>query len=393
MVTETPADSSQSLFQCTYPGCGARYQRKGHRNRHMAQHSQQDRLSCPYCESTVTRNDLLRRHVRIYHPQEDPYPSRRAQRACASCHKKKERCDGGFPCNACRRKGIACSSAETNAPVERDTTEAAASNKSPAAIYFERNTQRYIDIYFKEFHPAWPFLYCSTFDLSTEPTVLVQSMVMLALWIKGDGDQKTAAVGLHERLCSVIYDQMDQWYIAEPSITWPMGTYQSILLQVIFALFQAKDNASFDLSLRFRLSPLPYRLLVALVQSCRRLEIFTYPKMLERHGPAAPISLMWVTLEEVKRFGLALYKACRMCCPEPVKGNAGDPRDELLTLGELNFCMPDSDEIWNAPDDTASIDLSHISQRTKVRDNGDPSGWVSHSWSVLHSAHFKFDWL
>jgi hypothetical protein len=172
-----------------------------------------------------------------------------------------------------------------------------------------------------------------------------------------------------------------------------MGTYQSILLQVIFALFQAKETVSFDLSLRLRLSALPYKLLIALVQSCRRLEVFTYPKMLEQHGPRAPISLLWVTLEEVKRFGLALYKACRMCCPESADETASDPKGDLLTLADLNFCMPDSDEIWNAPDDTASINLQQIAYRTRTRDNGDPSGWISQSWSVLHSVHFKFEWI
>jgi hypothetical protein len=172
-------------------------------------------------------SDLLRRHIRIYHPQKGPYPPRRVQKACSSCHKRKERCDGGFPCNACQRRGIACSSADGKALAERDVESEATASKRPLATdaaltrskskglfpepcssAFSCDTQVYIDIYFKIFHPAWPFLYCSSFDLATEPPILVQSMIMIVLWIDGDLVQKKAAINLHDKLCLAIHDQM-----------------------------------------------------------------------------------------------------------------------------------------------------------------------------------------
>lgn len=44
-----------------------------------------------------------------------------------------------------------------------------------------------------------------------------------------------------------------------------MATYQSVLLNIIIALFLAREDASVDLSLRCRLPDDKYELLVALV--------------------------------------------------------------------------------------------------------------------------------
>lgn len=37
----------------------------------------------------------------------------------------------------------------------------------------------YVEIYFHHFHPSWPFLHLSTFNPTTEPGVLVQSVMMV----------------------------------------------------------------------------------------------------------------------------------------------------------------------------------------------------------------------
>jgi hypothetical protein len=156
-------------------------------------------------------------------------PSSRAQRACNTCHKRKERCDGGFPCNACRQRDIAClprratGSPHTEYGIDTDATAsqrhpvintAPASPKSsmPDSTVSSSASQwaarEYIDIYFNVFHPVWPFLHQGTFDLTREPCILVQSMVMIGLWIKGGQDERNAAIDLHHKLCSAIHTQM-----------------------------------------------------------------------------------------------------------------------------------------------------------------------------------------
>ncbi|RJE25303.1 hypothetical protein PHISCL_02332 [Aspergillus sclerotialis] len=172
-----------------------------------------------------------------------------------------------------------------------------------------------------------------------------------------------------------------------------MATYQSILLHLIFALLRGKEKA-FDLSLRYRIQPDEHELLVALVQSCRRLGMLSYPNILAHHEITAPLALVWVSVEEIKRFGLALYKVCRMCSrPESLRRNDKSLGSELLTLSDLNFCMPDSDELWNAPGDAESGTIRRVASHTNLRDNGNPDAWISRASCLLYDEHVDFDWI
>ncbi|PLN86917.1 hypothetical protein BDW42DRAFT_198376 [Aspergillus taichungensis] len=385
-------------FHCTYPDCGAKYRRREHLKRHVAAHHEQDdRFS-----------DLLRRHIRIYHPRREPLPSR-VQKACRACHARKERCHGGFPCSACANRGVPCLSRDSG-PEEHRAVDANVQMTSshrvrrPSPVPAESSitsppasgpprwvAQGYVDIYFRKFHPIWPFLHRGTFDISHEPCILIQSIVMIGLWIEGGQKSKDAARDLHRSLCAAIRSQMDRWYALDsapdkaPSTPWPIATFQSVLLQSIFALVLAGDQAAFDLSLRYCIQTDEYELLLALVQTCRRSYIFYYPRMLAQHSATAPLAMVWVNVEEIKRFGLALYKVCRMATCAGVT----DGRDGLLTLADLSFGVPDSDELWDA--DCAAY--SRLSSQTTPRDNRDPTGWISTSASVLYDAGVGFDWI
>lgn len=173
-----------------------------------------------------------------------------------------------------------------------------------------------------------------------------------------------------------------------------MPTYQSILLQMIFALFRAGKRGAFDLSFRYQIEPDEYELLMALVQSCRLGGIFSYPKMLTHHSAITTPALLWVSVEEIKRFGLALYKVCRMTsCVESAGAHADRDRSELLTLADLCFGLPDSDEVWNSSPGTGTEVLQKIASQSKLRDNLDPTGWISQSSSVLYDEGILFDWI
>lgn len=71
-----------------------------------------------------------------------------------------------------------------------------------------------------------------------------------------------------------------------------MVTYQAILLHIILVMFIAKEKATFDLGLRYHIEAEEYDLLVALVQSCRRLDMFLYPNMLAQYNDTAPVVLV-----------------------------------------------------------------------------------------------------
>lgn len=168
-----------------------------------------------------------------------------------------------------------------------------------------------------------------------------------------------------------------------------MVTYQAILLHIILAMFIAKEKATFDLGLRYQIEAEEYDLLVALVQSCRRLGMFLYPNMLAQYDDTAPAVLVWVGVEETKRFGLALYKVCRMCtCPD-----SSGSRSQLLSLTDLSFGMPDSDESWNAPADVGTEGLQRVALQTNYRENGNPEWWISRSSTILNDNLVDFDWI
>ncbi|PLB52586.1 C2H2 type zinc finger domain protein [Aspergillus steynii IBT 23096] len=396
---------SPRTYSCSVPGCYATYLRKEHLNRHSAQsHQDGNRFSCPHCSSTLARSDLLRRHIKAYH-QECELPQFRAQKACSACRARKERCEGKFPCSSCERRGIACSLApepETQNAVRVNTQADSVDDELPespamdvgstdttmdtediGATATQLVTQEYVDIYFRDFHPHWPFLHPSTFDASREPSILVQSVVMIGMWITGRPEKRDAALQLHRKLSDAVRIQAESWSVPAISSSqqniralWPMATYQSILLQIIMSLFLAKENNTTDLSLRHQLSADDSFLLITLVRTCRALGMFYYPNMVEQHSPTAPLAMIWVNVEEIKRFGLALYKVCRMSSLAVATDTILNPRKELLNLADLDFCIPDSDQVW-----------------VNRRENTDHEAWMSSAARVLCDVQVDFEWI
>lgn len=173
---------------------------------------------------------MLRRHIKVRHG-EDSLPPSRAAAACTACRGKKERCQGGIPCDACRQRGSICLPAQKQiSPTVRDDIDKEAhglldtpiehsSLKGNAALPHLADmelavphttiwaAQVYIDKYFAEFHPQWPFLHRSTFNMATEPCVLIQSVLAIGLWIEGSKEAREASDFLERRLHSAIQDQ------------------------------------------------------------------------------------------------------------------------------------------------------------------------------------------
>lgn len=64
--------------------------------------------------------------------------------------------------------------------------------------------------------------------------------------------------------------------------------------------------------------------------------------MLARYKETDLPPFVWVGIEEVKRFNLALYKLCaKLSSPSP------DDRP-LLPASELQFPLPDNEPLWNS---------------------------------------------
>jgi hypothetical protein len=102
-----------------------------------------------------------------------------------------------------------------------------------------------------------------------------------------------------------------------------------------------KADGVVDLDLKASISAADLALLKSLVESCRRLGMFFYPDMLARYKEADLPSFVWVGIEEVKRFSIALYKLC-------AKLSSASTEDRpLLLASELQFPLPSNDPLWN----------------------------------------------
>jgi len=127
------------------------------------------------------------------------------------------------------------------------------------------------------------------------------------------------------------------------------------------------------MDLRFSLPATKLQLLAGLVRSCRKLGMFYYPNMLARYREVELSTFVWVCIEEIKRFDLALYKVCEKLTGSSLEDGGGEI--SLFTAEELQFPMPTNCSLWHAVsrdqwksavEERALVDLSNLSQDTWI---------------------------
>lgn len=155
-------------------------------------------------------SDTLRRHMQKKHGVEVPT---RTKVACTSCRNQKARCENGPPCTNCCRLGIQCSLKQSDGESGHNTcpTESLSlgSHDSPAQSNRSRSEQErhFIDLYFRLFHPHWPFIHQGSFHEHHEAPLLVQSIIVIGLWLSEEEDAHSRAIALHKVLDSAIHEQ------------------------------------------------------------------------------------------------------------------------------------------------------------------------------------------
>ncbi|KAI9044909.1 Zn(II)2Cys6 transcription factor [Aspergillus affinis] len=286
-------------------------------------------------------SDTLRRHMRAMHGVEEPA---RIKFACTGCRNQKARCQGESPCTNCVRRGLQCSLTQEEqgdgkqiGHISGSTDALSVAYQSPTRSNANRseNERHYIKLYFQLFHPYWRFIHQGSFKESDETPLLVQSMVVIGLWLSNEDNAQSRAIALHNVLSSAIYQQMGLWDASESegacsSCSWPIPTYQAILLHIIFAILY-KDRGALGLDLRPSLSAAGAELLRRLVNDLP--------------------SYVWVSIEEVKRFNIALYKVCtaysgKECGTGVLDTIAVSSRE--LRAQDLQFPLPRNTPLWNA---------------------------------------------
>ncbi|KAL4907213.1 hypothetical protein BDW74DRAFT_175995 [Aspergillus multicolor] len=250
-------------------------------------------------------------------------------------------------------------------------------------------------MYFDVFSAHWPFIHRSSFNMNqrNESPLLVQAMLVVGMWMASTDRLRAAAVELHGKLDEAIWEQRDKWDVSVAvtaedrtsrsrqvprAAKWPLPVYQAILLHIIFSQLHTADtksarssnksNFSLGLDLKPCATEATIALLSSLVQSCRRLGMFHYPDIIASCRLSLPklssnssslIPHIWVGIEEVKRFNVALYRICRAISSSSSALSSSNPdildpspasRREArwqLSAHELQFPPPTNDRMWN----------------------------------------------
>ncbi|KAH7042267.1 hypothetical protein B0J12DRAFT_605460 [Macrophomina phaseolina] len=262
-------------FRCPQAGCDASYTRKSHLTRHMGKHQAVLR-PCPWCKRTFTRQDSFRKHAKLHHPCREVGRSRSVA-ACLLCKRRKTRCDGNNPCGYCSERRLEC------------VYDKAILDQSPRFNLQQRmvNVSHYIHLYFERVHPKWPFLHRASFVPETEPPMLVQAVVMTGILASGEKGELPIAMLLYRKLSDSIRLQRERWDVSSSATvlenaSWPMSTYQGILLCIVFGtMVECIQNGDDGLGVDMEI-------FVALVRSCHRRGMFNYYHMVAQYHKPSP---------------------------------------------------------------------------------------------------------
>lgn len=138
-----------------------------------------------------------------------------------------------------------------------------------------------------------------------------------------------------------------------------------------------------EFDLKLSLPPADSELLDSLVRSCKRLGMFYYPNVLARHRTDSLATFTWVSIEEVKRFDMALYKVYKLLGRGGTRpSTAVEISSEGLSAIDLQFPMPMNNRLWNAKDRDewmSSIDLTDFCRLDDMRE----SEWISNSVELV----------
>lgn len=125
--------------------------------------------------------------------------------------------------------------------------------------------------------------------------------------------------------------------------------------------------------------------------SCKKLGMFYYPNILARFSQNEPAPYVWVSIEEIKRLNLTLFKVCTSFSGSCRQGEGldglSDDREKTVSWGlsarELQFPLPRNTPLWNAlnAEEWFAADTEDVYRHSL--DDTLEQDWISRSADVL----------
>jgi hypothetical protein len=113
--------------------------------------------------------------------------------------------------------------------------------------------------------------------------------------------------------------------------------------------------------------------------------MFYYPNIIAKYEEADLASFVWVCVEEIKQFNIALYKVCGKASSSSIRdGSHGDINAvwSLLTPDELQFPLPGNVPLWNAVGADEWMAVGRDEKLVSLDDDCQEK-WISNSAEIL----------
>lgn len=107
--------------------------------------------------------------------------------------------------------------------------------------------------------------------------------------------------------------------------------------------------------------------------------------MLARQLSETLETFAWVSIEEVKRFDLALYRVCRLASriDAPNGHDVAEASSEALTASDLQFPMPTHDRLWNSKGKEEWVSAIPMDGNLCTLDDAKEGEWISNSAELV----------
>ncbi|KAI1098348.1 hypothetical protein F4804DRAFT_325035 [Jackrogersella minutella] len=128
--------SLSKSWECSFPGCGKKFSRKEHLNRHNLGHNSEPQYKCHVCGRRYARSDVFKRHVKQHAPQ----------KLCLPCGERNTQCDGNLPCGACVSSWTNCrwADSDVNHGPGNEQATVTSPDSHPQTPWFPPNSEAWI---------------------------------------------------------------------------------------------------------------------------------------------------------------------------------------------------------------------------------------------------------